>query len=106
MPSSLSDYEPQLPPELSPAPPRNALLERPAVKAGDLCVGCIVWLPARSSEKKNIKCCKKDCCNNTELDDTGYNHPVVVIKIRQRKNSTVRGDLICYVACVSLHIPL
>ncbi len=99
LPASPQECE-QLGPSIDPCPAHHRTFERPLVKAGDLCVGCIVWLPARNTEKKNIKCCRRDCCGNNELDDPFYDHPVVVIKIRQRKNSTVRGDLICFVACV------
>jgi hypothetical protein len=80
------------------SPPRQ--MEQLPVKMGDICVGCIVWLPPRKSENPAIECSKSGCCGNEELNDAGYNHPVVVLKIRQRKNSNVRGDLVCTVACV------
>ena len=74
--------------------------ETPSVKMGDLCVGCIVWLPARDLQAPPIKCSKAGCCGHDDLEDPGYNHPAVVLKIRQRKNSNVPGDLVCTVACV------
>jgi hypothetical protein len=74
--------------------------ELPPVKMGDLCVGCIVWLPPRDSQSPAIKCSKAGCCGHGNLEDGGYNHSVVVLKIRQRKDSNVPGDLVCTVACV------
>ncbi|EMR88680.1 hypothetical protein BcDW1_2673 [Botrytis cinerea BcDW1] len=80
-------------------PPSDENFPRPKVRSGDLCVGCIVWLPSEGFDK-SIKCCKRDCCGKG-LGEDGYNNPVVVLKIRQRKGSSIRGDLICYVANVT-----
>jgi len=84
--------------------PPSSQIVRPKVKSGDLCVGCIVWLPPRNLQHEAIKCCKIGCCDREELDDRGYNHPVIIMKIRQRKDSTKKGGLVCSVACVSLGI--
>ncbi|KAF7855389.1 hypothetical protein EAF04_010132 [Stromatinia cepivora] len=81
------------------APPNDEHCPRPRVRSGDLCVGCIVWLPLDGYDK-SIKCCKRKCCGKGLAED-GYNNPVVVLKIRQRKGSSIRGDIICYVAAIT-----
>ncbi|ESZ92047.1 hypothetical protein SBOR_7577 [Sclerotinia borealis F-4128] len=80
-------------------PPNDDHCPRPRVRSGDICVGCIVWLPSDGRDK-NIKCCKRNCCGKG-LGEDGYDSPVVVLKIRQRKGSSIRGDLICYVATIT-----
>lgn len=74
---------------------------RALIEAKDLCVGCIVWLPSRVESNENIKCNKQNCCN-ADLETGGYEHPVVVLSIRQKEGSHTRGDLVCTVACVWL----
>jgi hypothetical protein len=86
-----------------PPPPNDECSPRPKVRSCDLCVGCIVWLPSDSCDK-SVKCCKKNCCGKV-LGEDAYNSPVVVLKIRQRKGSSVRGDIMCYVANVSPLLP-
>ncbi len=85
----------------SPSSTSPAQTEKPPLDPGDICVGCIVWLPPRELNNQCIKCEKRNCCGKTVLDDGGYNHPVVVVKIRQKKGSALIGDLVCSVACVS-----
>jgi hypothetical protein len=84
------------------APPNNGhgQNDRPHVGAGEVCVGCIVWLPHKVPSASGIKCNKANCCGN-ELEDGGYEHPVVVLSVKQKAGSHVVGDLICTVACVS-----
>ncbi|PQE07461.1 hypothetical protein CJF30_00007198 [Rutstroemia sp. NJR-2017a BBW] len=82
-----------------PPPPNDECSPRPKVRSCDLCVGCIVWLPSDSCDK-SVKCCKKNCCGKV-LGEDAYNSPVVVLKIRQRKGSSVRGDIMCYVANIT-----
>ncbi|KAM3072532.1 hypothetical protein ACMFMG_009328 [Clarireedia jacksonii] len=82
-----------------PPPPNDECSPRPKVRSGDLCVGCIVWLSGDNCDK-SVKCCKRNCCGKV-LGEDGYNNPVVVLKIRQRKGSSVRGDLMCYVANIT-----
>lgn len=56
---------------------------RPRLKAKEICVGCIVWLPPRVDTDKAIKCIREgNCCDGIELDSAGYNHPVVVLRVR------------------------
>jgi hypothetical protein len=73
---------------------------RPPLITGDICVGCIVWLPPRNDLEEPINCNRNDCCGGEVLHDRGYNHPVVVMSIRQKGHSTVPGDLEFSVACV------
>ncbi|CZR60742.1 uncharacterized protein PAC_10638 [Phialocephala subalpina] len=80
--------------------PNNGQNSRPRVDPKDLCIGCIVWLPPKLEHHSSITCNKENCCGR-ELDDGGYDHPVVVVKIRQREGSYTRGDVICTVACVT-----
>ncbi|KAH9213955.1 hypothetical protein DL95DRAFT_462615 [Leptodontidium sp. 2 PMI_412] len=75
--------------------------DKPHLNPGDVCVGCIVWLPPKDFTRPSFRCVNKNCCRNEELDDGGHNHPVVVLKIRQKKGSTVIGELICTVASVT-----
>jgi hypothetical protein len=56
----------------------------------------------RDSGDVKIKCVCASCPTPEELEEGGYNHPVVVLKIRQAVNSKKVGDLVCDVACVSL----
>ncbi|KAF8855502.1 hypothetical protein BDZ45DRAFT_692541 [Acephala macrosclerotiorum] len=81
-------------------PPSSGNNGRSRVEAKDLCVGCIVWLPSRAESNEDIKCNKQNCCN-AELETGGYEHPVVVLSIRQKRSSHIRGDLVCTVACVT-----
>jgi len=88
----------------SPLQPPPAQTERPTLRPGDVCVGCVVWLPSKDTSQRSIRCINDDCCGKGELDDGGYNHPVVVLKIRQENGSVVVGDLICTVACVNIFL--
>ncbi len=85
-------------------PPTDEKAYRPRLISGDVCVGCIVWLPPRKDHEPPILCKREGCCGGEVLQDEGYNHPVVVLKIRQSENSRVHGDLMCLVACVSVLI--
>lgn len=75
--------------------------DRPHLKSGDVCVGCIVWLLPRNDHDQSIVCNRTGCCGQEVLEDAGYNHPVVVLGIQQRENSRIYGDIVCSVACVS-----
>jgi len=81
-------------------PSSNRQSDRPHIEAGELCVGCIVWLPPKDLANGSIRCNRASCCGR-ELDDDGYEHPVVVLSIKQREGSHMLGDLICTVACVT-----
>ena len=75
--------------------------DRLHIESGELCAGCIVWLPHKVLSAGSIRCSKANCCGK-ELDDAGYEHPVVVLSIKHREGSYILGDLICTVATVSI----
>ena len=85
----------------SATPPSAGPNNRPRIKPADLCVGCIVWLPQKDGQNGSILCSRENCCGGDELEDRGYNHPVVVLRIQQRSGSRTCGDLTCSVAPVS-----
>jgi hypothetical protein len=70
------------------------------LRKGDVCVGCIVWLPPRKPHDDPVLCNRPDCCGRVPLEPEGYDHPVVVLKIWQSINSNILGDLVCTIACV------
>ncbi|KAH6700618.1 hypothetical protein BKA61DRAFT_529714 [Leptodontidium sp. MPI-SDFR-AT-0119] len=82
-------------------PPNDSQAYRPPLRSEDICVGCIVWLPIKENHGPSIKCRKDGCCGNEELKDEGYNHPVVVLKIKQKKRSKVCGDLVLTIAIMT-----
>lgn len=85
----------------------NLESNRSQVQPGDLCAGCIVWLPPKKAFDSEIRCSCRGCEGAEELREGGYNHPVVVLRLRQRPNSFVPGDLICDIACVRiLYLPV
>ncbi|KAF7870588.1 hypothetical protein EAF04_004332 [Stromatinia cepivora] len=66
---------------------------RPNLKKKDLCVGCIVWLPAKTESDEPLVCSRgESCCNGRKLDDDGYNHPVVILCYE---------GTICYIAMIT-----
>ncbi|PMD55474.1 uncharacterized protein K444DRAFT_491821, partial [Hyaloscypha bicolor E] len=71
------------------------------LRKGDVCVGCIVWLPPRKSHDDPVLCNRPDCCGRVALEPEGYDHPVVVLKIWQSINSNILGDLVCTIACAT-----
>jgi hypothetical protein len=71
-----------------------------SLRNGDICRGCIVWLPPKSSHDDAVLCNRDGCCGRSALQEGGYDHPVVVLKIRQRENSRLYGDILCTVVCV------
>ncbi|KAH6663405.1 hypothetical protein B0J14DRAFT_609396 [Halenospora varia] len=76
-------------------------VERPRILPADLCVGCIVWLPKKELDRDDIYCNCRWCEYPFELNEDGYNHPVVVLRITQRKGSSIPGDVLCDVACIT-----
>lgn len=59
-----------------------------------------MWLPSKGLNGPSIRCVNEARCGK-ELDDGGHNHPVVVLKVRQKKGSSIVGDLICTIACIT-----
>jgi len=72
-------------------PPSNNQNQRSRIKVQHLKVGCIVWLPSREDDDESIKCIRELCCSNQELQDGGYNHPVVVLQVSRN----YFGDVVC-----------
>ena len=80
------------PPSLS-----NNWNPRPNINAQEFGVGCIVWLPSRGDDDgKNIKCIREFCCSHRELQEGGYNHPVVVVTL----STNNFGDAVCSIVKV------
>ncbi|KAH8685459.1 hypothetical protein BGZ60DRAFT_395218 [Tricladium varicosporioides] len=80
---------------------QHTIVERPRVQPVDLCTGCIVWLPKKEPDRDEIYCNCGWCEYPFELNEDGYNHPVVVLRIKQRKGSSIPGDVLCDVACIT-----
>jgi hypothetical protein len=77
--------------------------ERPRVNFTDLCVGCIVWLPVKTELNGGIKCNCAACIPAVDLEDGGYGHPVVVVRIRLNVTSRpLTITTVCDVVCVKL----
>jgi hypothetical protein len=74
------------------------------VKPEEVCVGSIVWLRQRRPNEEEITCVRQGhCSDDFKLLDNGYRHPVVVLKIWQRRGSTEPGDLMLGVSDVSCY---
>ena len=77
--------------------PSNDRNPRPNIKVQHLGVGCIVWLSSRGGgNDKNIRSIRKFYCSNRELQESRYDHPVVVLKVSP--NSF--GDAVCSIVQV------
>ena len=77
--------------------PSNNRNPWPHIKVQHLGVGCIVWLPSRGDDSdKSIKYIREFCCSNRELQGSGYNHPVVVLKV----SPSNFGDAVCSIVQV------
>jgi hypothetical protein len=74
------------------------------VKAEEVWVGSIVWLRQRRPNEEDITCVRQGhCSDDFKLLDNGYRHPVVILKIWQRRGSTEPGDLMLGVSDVSCY---
>jgi hypothetical protein len=71
---------------------------RPSLRVQDLAVGCVVWLPCKEDDDKTVKCIRELCCFNRELNEGGFNHPVVVLEVRE----DCFGHTLCSIAEVRL----
>jgi len=68
---------------------------RHPIDVPSLAVGCIVWLPPKEENGKDVVC----SCHGGKLDSQGYDHPVVVLKLQGvRENLNVS---MCSVACIT-----
>ncbi|KAG9229062.1 hypothetical protein BJ875DRAFT_475893 [Amylocarpus encephaloides] len=77
-------------------PPRSRL------PANELCVGCIVWLPAKKTHHSDIHCVSESCPTQEALDEGGYDHPDLVVRIWDDSPDT-SGSLICDILCLTTH---
>ena len=104
--SSQNQNQNQIAVTAPPTSPQHQQNNNPRLRLlpGDVCVGFVVWLPPYKSRNAAIHCTKLSCAGE-ELGERGYDHPVVVLRIRQREDSRVLGDLICTVAFVSVSFP-
>ena len=75
---------------------QQPLNNRVALRPEDVCVGCIAWLPSYLTVNQVLK------CKNTgeALEETGYDHPVVVLSVEQGVTPNMRGDLTVSIAMV------
>jgi hypothetical protein len=74
------------------------------VKPEEVCVGSIVWLRQRRPNEEEITCVRQGhFSDDFKLLDNGYRHPLVVLKIWQRRGSTEPGDLMLGVSDVSFY---
>ena len=67
----------------------------------DLSVGCVVWLHPKSPENKSIKCICEKCIARVELNNKAYNHPVLVVRKRQKVDLQGQTETIYDVVIVS-----
>lgn len=81
------------------------------VNPAHVCVGSILWLLPDSmaqEEEREILCNRRDPhsvgngnnCNSTKIRPEGWDHPVLVLDIKQRSDSTTLGDIVCTVVPV------
>ncbi|KFY08158.1 hypothetical protein V492_06493 [Pseudogymnoascus sp. VKM F-4246] len=113
MHKSRSSTGPSAPITLPPSqiPTLQPVRSRPTLKIPDLEAGCIVWLPSKDlhsnnsrassdsggNDERSIRCIHESCCGNADLEEEGYNHPVVVLKTSQYHLE----DMICFVAIIT-----
>lgn len=73
------------------------------LRAEHLMPGCIVWLSNYEDGHEPILCVQNHECNDKVKEKDGRNHPVLILRINQRRGSNIFGDVILDVALVSLH---
>ncbi|KAJ8062917.1 hypothetical protein OCU04_008165 [Sclerotinia nivalis] len=77
---------------------QNKKATREPVLIEQLCVGCIVWMPEQKEGAISARCIMPQCpCNNSELDENGSEHHLVVLNIFKTDNGEVR----CHVGKVT-----
>jgi len=69
----------------------------PIVLPHEMGVGNILLLPVQYNYVV-IRCARNHKCDKEGIMDDGYGHPVVVMKIQQRRGSEIPGDLMCICA--------
>ncbi|KAM0138744.1 hypothetical protein ACHAO1_003343 [Botrytis cinerea] len=63
--------------------------------------GCIVWLSNYQDGHEPIICVQNHECNDKVKEKDGRNHPVMILRINQRRGSDVIGDVILDVALMT-----
>ncbi|KAF5868475.1 uncharacterized protein Bfra_012386 [Botrytis fragariae] len=69
--------------------------------AEHLMPGCIVWLSNYEDGHEPIICVQNHECNDKVKDKDGRNHPVMILRINQRRGSNIVGDVILDVALMT-----
>lgn len=67
----------------------------------EICVGSVVWLRQRFYKDEDITCVRPRHCDGFKLENEGYRHLLVILKIWQRSGSAEPGDLMLGVSDVS-----
>ncbi|KAF7946165.1 hypothetical protein EAE96_009168 [Botrytis aclada] len=71
------------------------------LRAQHLMPGCIVWLSEYEEGHEPIVCVQTHECNDNVKDKDGRNHPVMILRINQRRGSNIIGDVILDVALMT-----
>ncbi|TGO67678.1 hypothetical protein BOTNAR_0037g00150 [Botryotinia narcissicola] len=71
------------------------------LRAEHLMPGCIVWLSNYEDGHEPIICVQNHECNDKVKEKDGRNHPVMVLRINQRRGSNIVGDVILDVALMT-----
>ncbi|TGO18769.1 hypothetical protein BPAE_0365g00010 [Botrytis paeoniae] len=71
------------------------------LRAEHLMPGCIVWLSNYQDGHEPIICVQNHECNDKVKDKDGRNHPVMILRINQRRGSNIVGDVILDVALMT-----
>lgn len=70
----------------------------------DILPGEIVWLHKPTGIHEPVRCVQAHDCLDPEKEVDGHNHPVLILEMHQREGSDIIGDVILYIAPVSLSI--
>ncbi|KAF7924858.1 hypothetical protein EAE99_006335 [Botrytis elliptica] len=71
------------------------------LRAEHLMPGCIVWLSNYQNGHEPIICVQNHECNDKVKEKDGRNHPVMILRINQRRGSSIVGDVILDVALMT-----
>jgi hypothetical protein len=86
------------------SPPRRNSnpITRGHLSESHLAISSIVFVPSKDPSKKNCACVIPNC-QRRHLDDKGYNHPAVVLDIRDERS--IGGELTALCCIVSHPVP-
>ncbi|KAF7908087.1 uncharacterized protein EAF01_003842 [Botrytis porri] len=71
------------------------------LRAEHLMPGCIVWLSNYEEGHEPILCVQNHECNDKVKDKDGRNHPVMILRINQRRGSNIVGNVMLDVALMT-----